>query len=131
MRGARSFRIAAALAVALALVGRTLVGAFGHAPTAVAAAGLVDPVLGPLSICASAGPDFGSQGGAPVRDDQSGHCPACALPGGPATPAIALASSAVVFPAAPDRPCCAVGARIVADHLSLGGIRSRAPPLRA
>jgi hypothetical protein len=63
------------------------------------------------------------------HDGRSSHCTACTLLAGLAV-VIALVFARVAFPARIFRPFPA-SARTLADHLSLGGIRSRAPPLPA
>ncbi len=100
----------------------------------------VDDILGPLVLCTAHGPQTvpGSDGpGAPVPgssgqdqgDGKSSHCTACTLLAGMALLA-AFIFAAIVFP---DRIFHAfrASARTLADHLSLGGIRSRAPPVSA
>ena len=100
----------------------------------------VDDILGPLVLCTEHGPQAvpgGDGPGAPVPgnsgqdqgDDRRSHCTACTLLAGIALLA-AFIFAAIAFP---DRIFYAFksSARTLADHLSLGGIRSRAPPLSA
>src|SRR5262245_24400419 len=95
----------------------------------------VDDIYGPLVLCTEHGPqavpggDPAGGGGQDQRDGKSSHCTACTLLAG-LTLAVALAVAAVVFPARIFHPI-RFAARTLADHLSLGGIRSRAPPLPA
>jgi hypothetical protein len=68
-------------------------------------------------------------GGQDQRDSRSSHCTACTLLAGLAL-AVALVFVATAFPVRVVHAFKS-GARTLADHLSLGGIRSRAPPLSA
>ena len=63
------------------------------------------------------------------RDGKGIHCIACTLLAGLAI-AVALVFAAIAFPARVVHAFKSA-ARTLADHLSLGGIRSRAPPLPA
>lgn len=95
------------------------------------AAGLVDDLIGPLVICTSDGATtlpHGSGGSGP--DKKSDHCTSCTLLAGFAL-LVALAFAAIVFPPASIRFQLRTGVRTLADHLGLGGIHSRAPPLSA
>jgi hypothetical protein len=95
----------------------------------------VDDILGPLVLCTEHGPQTmpgGDGQGAPVpgkrqnqSDDRSSHCTVCTLLAGIAL----LATFVFAAIAFPDRIFYAFrsSARTLADHLSLGGIRSRAP----
>jgi hypothetical protein len=136
-------RSTVALLGVLALVANVLAGAFLHlmpahafAPSAQArvsdaSPAIVDPVLGVLPICHS-----GVE--APAADEQApaghpggsgaGHCPACTLIAKYAV-AIALAFEPITFTVALLASPPAARTQPLADHLSLGGIRSRAPPL--
>ena len=100
----------------------------------------VDDTLGPLVLCTEHGPQTipgGGGQGTPVpgnggqkqSDDRSSHCTVCTLLAGIALLAT-FVFAAITFP---DRIFYAFKstARTLADHLSLGGIRSRAPPLAA
>jgi hypothetical protein len=94
-----------------------------------------DDGSGPIILCTEHGMQVlpGSEpagGGAQdPRDGKSGHCTACTLLAGLAL-VVALAFAAVAFPVRVVHPFQSA-ARTLADHLSLGGIRSRAPPLSA
>ena len=92
----------------------------------------VDEILGPLVICTEHGSQTVPNGAVPLgsegqRDGKSTHCTVCTLLAGLAL-AVTLVFAAVAFPV---RVFYAFksAARTLADHLSLGGIRSRAPPL--
>src|SRR5262245_13257424 len=98
----------------------------------------VDDLIGPLVLCTEHGPqtvpgnDPAGRGG-DQRDGQgdgkSSHCTACTLLAGLAL-LVAFVFTGIAFPAQVVRPVTSA-ARTLADHLSLGGIRSRAPPLPA
>lgn len=98
------------------------------------AIGSIDDILGPLVLCTEHGPQAvpggdlpGGRGG--EQRDGSGHCAACVLLVGTAI-LVAFLLVAVAFPVRIVLPFKS-SARTLADHLSLGGIRSRAPPLSA
>ena len=98
---------------------------------AVAAA---DDVPGAVILCTEHGLQVlpGSDpvgGGQDQRDGKISHCTACTLLAGLAL-AVALVFAAIAFPARVVHAFQSA-ARTLADHLSLGGIRSRAPPLPA
>jgi hypothetical protein len=100
------------------------------------AVGLGDDILGPHALCingdAQAAPDNGTApggGGQDQRDSKSSHCTACTLLAGAAL-LVAFVFAAIAFPVRIVRPLSS-SARTLADHLCLGGIRSRAPPLSA
>jgi hypothetical protein len=139
-------RSTVALLGVLALLGNMLAGAFPHstaahasvpsaqAPISATSPAIVDPVLGVLPICHSAADTPTADGQAPgghPGGSGAGHCPACTLIAKYAV-AIALAFQPVTFTVAllPSQPAAA-RTQTLADHLSLGGIRSRAPPLSA
>jgi hypothetical protein len=111
----------------LALGVKVLAGPFCHVPAAARA--IVDPVLGVLSICEPGAHETPAPRGPDPAGDTD-HCKACTLLSGLAL-AMALAVLAIVFPPARVQALLPVGGRTIADHLSLGGIRSRAPPLPA
>jgi hypothetical protein len=133
MRAGRHVRFSVALLSMLALVGKVLAGAFCHAPAVQAGAGgngIFDPVLGFISLCHSGAHTAPASGDGPQPDPGQDHCKACTLLGGLAL-AIALIFAAVVFPVRAIHLRLPAGLRTLADHLSFGGIRSRAPPLLA
>jgi hypothetical protein len=121
----------------VAVLGNLLASVLCMAPAKALAP--VDDLLGPLVLCTEHGPQpipgaapgtaVPSNGGQDQHDGKSSHCTACTLLAGLAM-AIALVFARVAFPARIFRPFPA-SARTLADHLSLGGIRSRAPPLPA
>ena len=114
----------------VAMLGNVLAGALFMAPAKPVA--VVDDVLGPLVLCTQHGPQLAlSSDNAPVGgQDQpggkNGHCTACMLLAGVPI-AIALVVAPITFPERIFRPLQS-RARTLADHLSLGGVRSRAPP---
>ena len=96
----------------------------------------VDDLIGPLVLCTEHGPQAvpgndapGGTGGGDQGDGKSSHCTACTLLAGLAL-LTAFVFAAIAFPARVFLPFKS-SARTLADHLSLGGIRSRAPPLCA
>lgn len=143
MAAASRVRSTVALLGVLALLANMLAGAFLHsaaahasiasaqAPVSAAPAAIVDPVLGVLPLCHADVETAAANGQAPgghPGGSGAGHCPACTLIAKYAV-AVALAFQPVTFPIAlrPSQPAARV--QPLADHLSLGGIRSRAPPL--
>jgi hypothetical protein len=90
-----------------------------------------DDVSSPIVLCTEHGsqvlPGSDPAGGSGQDQRNASHCTACTLLAGLAL-AVALVFAAVAFPARIFQPFRS-GARTLADHLSLGGIRSRAPPL--
>jgi DUF2946 family protein len=118
----------------VAVLGNLLATVLCVVPSVPAKAGLVDDILGPLVLCTEHGPqavpDAGAAAGQGQQDGKrSSHCTACTLLAGLAI-AFALVFARVAFPARLFRPFPS-SARTLADHLGLGGIRSRAPPLPA
>jgi hypothetical protein len=114
----------------VAVLSNLLAGMLCMAPAKAVAP--VDDILGPLVICTEHGPQTVPDGAVPgggegQRDDKSSHCTACTLLAGLAL-AVALVFAAVAFPVRVFYPFQSA-ARTLADHLGLGGIRSRAPPL--
>jgi hypothetical protein len=100
--------------------------------TPAAAAG---DVPGPVILCTEhglqvlPGTDPAGGSGRDQRDGKASHCTACTLLAGVAL-GVALVFAAIAFPARVVR-AIQPAARTLADHLGLGGIRSRAPPLPA
>jgi hypothetical protein len=94
------------------------------------AASLVDDVLGPLVICTADGAKEAPGHGSPGRHVPSDHCPAC-ITVKPLALAIVIAPTALDFPLARVAKPVHLQPRSPAVHVSLGGIRSRAPPLFA
>jgi|SRR5690606_17339444 len=113
----------------VAVLGNVLAVAAGYVPAK--AASIVDPVLGPVVICTAHGPQTLPADGDPGSSgSDASHCGACAVPVAVVSAAVALAVAAVPFPT-PVFPRLRSSARTLADHIALGGIRSRAPPLPA
>src|SRR5262245_5322248 len=92
-----------------------------------------DAISGPTVLCTEHGsqvlPESDPAGGGRQDQRDGGHCAACTLLAGFAF-VVALVFVAVAFPARTFQPFRSA-ARTLADHLGLGGIRSRAPPLCA
>lgn len=113
----------------IAVLSNVLAGALlHHAPAK--AVGLVDDILGQLTICTSDGAKTAPHGGSPDPNPKSDHCASCTLLAGFAL-IVALVFAAIMFPPTFIPYRLRVGVRTLADHLSLGGIHSRAPPLSA
>jgi len=94
------------------------------------AASLVDDVLGPLVICtadgAQATPGHGGSGG----HTPANHCPACVTVA-QFVLAVTIILTAIAFSLLPAARPTRLQLRSPAVHVSLGGVRSRAPPLFA
>ena len=130
MRVVRLYQRAFAVLAMLALVANVVATAICHVPAA-SAGGLVDDILGPLTICTTDGTGNIVHGGPePGGKKADSGCTFCTLWKTFAL-TIALAFAAIVFPVtivpAP------LGQRVatLAEHLSRGSVRSRAPPLPA
>jgi Protein of unknown function (DUF2946) len=123
---ARMYRGCVAWLVVLALVGNLLAGILS--PSTAKGATLIDDVLGALVICNGAGgtADHGNGGERPSSE----HCKLCPLLAGFALLAtLALILFAFPVPVAFKPPTSF--ARTLPDHLSLGCVYSRGPPLSA
>ena len=94
------------------------------------AASPVDDVLGPLVICTADGAKVAPGSGGSGRHAPSDHCPACVTVK-PFVLAVALVLTAIAFPLSPAARPARLQSRSPAVHVSLGGVRSRAPPLFA
>jgi hypothetical protein len=110
----------------VAILGNVMAGALGHAP---AWSGTVaDDTVAAHLMCtggAPAGPDApGDSGG------KSPHCALCAVLAGFAL-AVGLAFAAIAFPSTSVFNPLRFDLAALAQQLSRGGIRSRAPPLPA
>jgi DMSO reductase anchor subunit len=125
----RRHRSFAAWLVMLTLVGNALAAALCLAPQSSQAAPAADDVLGAYVLCASSGGATADHGSGTDRPAGQ-HCQACVLLASVALLAV-VALLLLVLPVplvlAPARNF----ARTLADHLGLGGIHSRAPPLSA
>ena len=115
----------------VAVLGNLLASVLCMAPAKALAP--VDDLIGPLVLCTEHGAQTvpgsdvpGSREG-DQGDGKSSHCTACTLLAGLAL-LVAFIFAAIAFPARILLPVKS-SARTLADHLSLGGIRSRAPPL--
>lgn len=125
MRGVRRHQRAWAWLATIALLSNVLVAL---APSK--AASLVDDILGPLVICTADGAKTAQNRGGTDRHTPSEHCPACTLLA-QFVLAVTIILTAIAFPALADAIPTPTGSGLLALHLSLGGIRSRAPPLSA
>jgi hypothetical protein len=94
------------------------------------AASLVDDVLGPFVICTADGAKTAPGNGGSGRHAPSDHCPAC-LTVKQFVLAVALALTAIAFPLPLVARPVRLQSRSPAVHVSLGAVRSRAPPLFA
>ena len=110
----------------IAILSNVLAGALCHMPSKTA--GVVDDVLGALVICTSDGATgVPHEGSGPEPDKKSGYCASCTLIAGFAL-VVALVFAAIAFAPLLVAYHPRTGVRTLADHLSLGGIHSRAPP---
>lgn len=112
----------------IAVLGNVVAGAFGFAP-ARGTAGL-DGMFGAHLMCAGDAAQTEAPGGSQDRDGKSAHCALCTLLAG-FTLAIALVFAAIAFPSRCTFHPLRFNLITLAEHLRLGGIRSRAPPLPA
>jgi hypothetical protein len=115
------------LALAANLVALTSTCVHGVKPVA---ASVVDAVLGPLTICTSDGAVVGAGSDGKQHSSPGGHCQSCIL-----LAAASLLVAAAMLALGPFvvalRLLRAAAATLLAFLLGPGGIRSRAPPLRA
>jgi hypothetical protein len=129
MRHHRNMRRWLGWIAVVAILGNMAAGALGHA-RAQGAASLDDP-FGAHLMCIgrdAAQPQVPGGGGDP--DQKTAHCVLCTLLAGFAL-AATVAFAAIAFPAACAFRPLRFDLPTLADHLNLGGIRSRAPPLPA
>jgi Protein of unknown function (DUF2946) len=112
----------------IAVLGNVVAGAFGFA-SARGTAGL-DDMFGAHLMCTGDAVQTEAPGGGQDREGKSAHCALCTLLAG-FTLAIALVFAAIAFPSTCTLHPLRFDLTTLADHLSLGGIRSRAPPLTA
>jgi hypothetical protein len=87
-------------------------------------------MFGAHLMCTGGATQTQAPGGSQDPDGKSGHCVLCALLAG-FTLAIALVFAAIAFPPTYVFQPLRFDLTTLADHLRLGGIRSRAPPLFA
>jgi len=123
----RRYKRAWAWLAIIALLSNAL-ATFSLAPLPGAA--LVDDVLGPLVICTADGAKENPGHGGSGRHGPSDHCPACVTVK-PFVLVVAVIPTSVDFPLSPASRPSRLQSRSPAIHVSLGGIRSRAPPLFA
>jgi hypothetical protein len=114
---------------AIAVFGNVLAGTLRHA-SAWSGAGLDDAVAAHLMCIGGAPAQPEAPSGGQDSDGKTPHCSLCTLLAGFAL-AVALVFSAISFPSTRIFHPPRFGLPTLADHLSLGGIRSRAPPLPA
>jgi Protein of unknown function (DUF2946) len=131
MRAARNSRRWLRWLGVIAVLSNVLAGAVCHmSGQAQAAAGPIDDVLGPLAICTAHGEQAPAPNGNHDPGGKFAHCAACTLLAVFGL-IVALVVAAVAFPSTFIFYQLRLGARTLADHLSLGGIRSRASPFPA
>jgi hypothetical protein len=118
-------RLPALLGV-IAVLGNVLAGALCHITTSTQAAA-AGPVDDALAICTAHGLQAPAPSGTQDTDRKADHCATCTLLAGFAL-IVALAFAAIAFPSTFIFFQLRPSGRTLADHLSLGGIRSRAPP---
>jgi hypothetical protein len=126
MRRIRNNRRWFAWMAVVAILGNLLAFASHHAPTAAAIADMFGAHLN----CTVDGAGAPAPGDGRHRDDRPQHCAACTLLAGFAL-VVALGCEPVAFPSASIFRPLGFDLGTLAEHLSLGGIRSRAPPLPA
>jgi len=126
MRDLRNKRYWLCWIAVIAVLGNVIAGAVGHAPARGAAA--LDDMFGAHLMCAGDATQTQVPGGGHDPDGKVAHCALCTLLTGFAL-AVAAAFAAIAFP--PNRVSVAIRFDLttLAEHLSLGGVRSRAPPL--
>ena len=113
----------------IAILGNVVAGALGHAPGQGAAS--LDDTFGAHLMCIGGdATQPQTPGGRQEPDGKTPHCILCTLLAGFAL-AAAVAFAAIAFPAACVFHPLRFDLTTLADHLCLGGIRSRAPPLPA
>lgn len=112
----------------IAVLGPVVADALGHAP----ARGIADPddMFGAHLMCAGGAAQTQAPGGSRDPDGKSAHCALCTLLTG-FTLAVALVFATIAFPSTYIFHALRFDLTTLAEHLSLGGIRSRAPPVSA
>lgn len=94
------------------------------------ATALADDVLGPFVICTADGAKVAPGDGGPDKHAPANHCPACTLHAQLAL-AVAIVVVAIAFPVRTGVRPPPMETGPLAVQFSLGGVRSRAPPLFA
>jgi Protein of unknown function (DUF2946) len=112
----------------IAVLGNVMAGALGHAPARGAAG--PDDMFGAHLMCAGGATQTQAPGGGQEPDGKSAHCALCTLLAGFAL-MVAGAIAAIAFPRTSICHPLRFSVATLAEHLRLGGIRSRAPPLPA
>jgi hypothetical protein len=112
----------------IAVLGNAAAGALGHAPARRTAG--QDDMFGAHLMCVGGAAHAQAPGGSQEPAGKSAHCALCTLLAG-FTLAAALVFVAIAFPPAYILHPLRFDLTTLAEHLSLGGIRSRAPPLSA
>jgi Protein of unknown function (DUF2946) len=110
----------------VAILGNVVVFASRHAPVESA----IEDMFGAHLNCTADGGGVPTPGDRRDGDDKPGHCAACTLLAGFAL-VVALAFAGVAFASVSLFRPLGFDLGTLAEHLSLGGIRSRAPPLPA
>src|SRR5262245_25455693 len=113
---------------AIALLSNALAMA-AFAPSTAGA--LVDAILGPVVLCTADGAKVGANGGSGSGEHGAAdHCAAC-ITVSQFTLFVAILVSIIAFPLRPAARPARHRSFSLALHLSLGGVRPRAPPLLA
>ena len=130
MRRLRNKRRWASWMAVIALLGNVLAGALGHG--AARAAADLDDMFGAHLMCTGGADATQPQApsGGQDSDGKPSHCVICTLLVGFGL-AVALVFAAIAFPATYIFHPLRFDLATIAEHLNLGGIRSRAPPLSA
>jgi hypothetical protein len=110
----------------VAVLGNVVAFASHHAPVVAP----MEDMFGAHLNCTADGGGPKAPGDGRDRDDKSAHCAACTLLAGFAL-VVALAFAAVTFASVSLFRPLGFGLGTLAEHLSLGCVRSRAPPLPA
>lgn len=112
----------------IAILGNVVASALGHAPARGTAG--PDDMFGAHLMCTGGAAQTEAPGGGQAPDGKPAHCTLCTLLAGPML-AVAPVFGAIAFPSAYIFPPLRFDLTTLAEHLNLGCIRSRAPPLPA
>jgi hypothetical protein len=112
----------------IAVLGNIVAGALGHAPLRETAG--LDDMFGAHLMCTGDAAQTQAPRGRQDPDGKSAHCALCTLLAGFAL-AVALVLTAIAFPPTSIFRPLRFDLATLANHLNLGGIRYRAPPLPA